>query len=161
MPKLSAGLLLYRSTPDGDLEVLVVHPGGPLWKNKDDGVWSVPKGEVDGADEPAATAEREFGEELGSAAPPGPRIDLGEITQRSGKRVKAWAVAGDLDVTTTRSNSFEMQWPPRSGQMQSFPEVDRAAWFTLTEARRKLVEAQGPFLDRLARALAGQDQATP
>ena len=93
MPKLSAGLLVYRSTTVGDLEVLVVHPGGPLWSNKDDGVWSVPKGEVDGDDEPAATAEREFAEELGSEAPPGPRIDLGEITQRSGKRVRAWAAS--------------------------------------------------------------------
>jgi predicted NUDIX family NTP pyrophosphohydrolase len=126
-----------------------------LWKNKDDGVWSVPKGEVDGDDDPAATAEREFAEELGSEAPSGVRIDLGEITQRSGKRVRAWAVAGDFDVTTTRSNSFEMEWPPRSGEMRSFPEIDRAGWFTLTAARRKLVEAQGPFLDRLAEAVAG------
>src|ERR1700691_4433654 len=126
MPKLSAGLLVSRTTPDGDIEVLVVHPGGPLWQNKDDGVWSVPKGEVDGDDQPGATAGRESAEELGSEAPSGVRIDLGEITQRSGKRVRAWAVAGDFDVTTTHSNTFEMEWPRGSGQRSSLPEVDRA-----------------------------------
>jgi predicted NUDIX family NTP pyrophosphohydrolase len=157
MPKLSAGLLVYRTTPDGVLEVLVVHPGGPLWQNKDDGVWSVPKGEVEAGDDPAATAEREFAEELGAEAPPGARIDLGEIIQRSGKHVRAWAVAGDFDVSMTHSNTFEMEWPRGSGQMGSFPEVDRAGWFTLAAARRKLLEAQGPFLDRLAEALAGRE----
>jgi predicted NUDIX family NTP pyrophosphohydrolase len=157
MPKRSAGLLLYRATPDGVLEVLAVHPGGPLWQNKDEGVWSIPKGEVEGDDDPAATADREFAEELGVPAPAGARIDLGEITQRSGKRVRAWAVAGDLDVTTVESNSFEMEWPRRSGRIGSFPEIDRAAWFDVPTARAKLNEAQGAFLDRLTLALEGGD----
>src|SRR5580700_108033 len=117
---MSAGILLHRVTPDG--------------------VWSVPKGEVEQDSNPATTAEREFTEELGTPPPPGPRIDLGEITQRSGKRVRAWAVAGDLDETAARSNTFEMEWPRGSGRIESYPEVDRAAWFTLSEARRKLNE---------------------
>src|SRR5580700_180894 len=137
---MSAGILLHRVTPDGVPEVLLVHPGGPLWSKKDDGVWSVPKGEVEQDSDPATTAEREFTEELGTPPPPGPRIDLGEITQRSGKRVRAWAVAGDLDETAARSNTFEMEWPRGSGRIESYPEVDRAAWFTLSEARRKLNE---------------------
>jgi predicted NUDIX family NTP pyrophosphohydrolase len=150
VPKMSAGILLHRVTPDGVPEVLLVHPGGPLWAKKDDGVWSVPKGEVEQDSDPATTAEREFTEELGTPPPPGPRIDLGEITQRSGKRVRAWAVAGDLDETTARSNTFEMEWPRGSGRIESYPEVDRAAWFTLSEARQKLNEAQGALIDRLA-----------
>jgi predicted NUDIX family NTP pyrophosphohydrolase len=153
MPKVSAGLLVYRRSPTGALEVLAVHPGGPLWAKKDDGVWSIPKGEVDGDDEPEATAEREFAEELGTAAPTGPRLDLGEITQRSGKRVRAWAVAGDLDISAVVSNTFELEWPRGSGRMASFPEVDRAAWFTVDVARSKLNEAQGALLDRLTAAL--------
>lgn len=159
MPKSSAGLLVYRTAGDGHLEVLLVHPGGPLWTRKDDGVWSIPKGELDGDVDPAATADREFAEELGQDPPPGARIDLGEITQRSGKRVRAWAVAGDLDVTTVRSNTFEMEWPRGSGRSASFPEVDRAAWFTLDAARVKLIEAQDAFLDRLALAAADDDRA--
>jgi len=150
VPKMSAGILLHRVTPDGVPEVLLVHPGGPLWAKKDDGVWSVPKGEVEQDSDPATTAEREFTEELGTPPPPGPRIDLGEITQRSGKRVRAWAVAGDLDETAARSNTFEMEWPRGSGRIESYPEVDRAAWFTLSEARQKLNEAQGALIDRLA-----------
>ncbi len=155
MPKLSAGLLLYRLDPHLVLEVLLAHPGGPLWSRKDDGVWTIPKGEVDGDDDPGATAVREFTEELGTPPPDGDRIDLGQITQKSGKVVRAWALAGDFDVTTTRSNTFEMEWPRRSGLTRSFPEIDRAAWFTTAEARCKLIEAQTPFLDRLELALAG------
>jgi predicted NUDIX family NTP pyrophosphohydrolase len=108
---------------------------------------------VEGTDDPAATADREFAEELGTASPPGPRIDLGQITQRSGKRVVAWAVAGDLDVDTVVSNTFELEWPRGSGRSGTYPEIDRAAWFTIDVARRKLIEAQTPFLDRLASAL--------
>jgi predicted NUDIX family NTP pyrophosphohydrolase len=155
VPVVSAGLLVYRQSAVGLLEVLVVHPGGPLWRNRDDGAWSIPKGEIDGGDDPAATADREFAEEIGVAAPSGTRIDLGEVTQRGGKRVRAWAVAGDLDVATVRSNTFAMEWPRGSGQVRSFPEIDRAAWFTVAVARRKLIEAQGAFLDRLTAALDG------
>jgi predicted NUDIX family NTP pyrophosphohydrolase len=160
MPKVSAGLLLYRTTGAGALEVLLVHPGGPLWHHRDDGVWSVPKGEVDGSDEPAATAEREFAEELGLDPPSGPRIDLGQVTQRSGKRVVVWAVAGDLDADACRSNTFEMEWPRGSGRMEAFPEVDRAAWFGADQARRKLNEAQAAFIDRLMAAL-DTDSSSP
>jgi len=120
MPPLSAGLLVHRTT-GGVLEVLLVHPGGPLWRNRDDGAWSIPKGEVEGDADLAATADREFAEELGTDPPTGPRIDLGEITQRGGKHVRAWAVAGDLDVTTVRSNTFEIEWPRGSGRIRSFP----------------------------------------
>jgi predicted NUDIX family NTP pyrophosphohydrolase len=155
MPVVSAGLLVHRTTDAGVLEVLLVHPGGPLWSNRDDGAWSIPKGEVEGDGDPAATADREFTEELGSPPPTGPRIDLGEITQRGGKRVRAWAVAGDLDVTTVRSNTFEMEWPRGSGSIRSFPEIDRAAWCTVAAARLKLIEAQSAFLDRLTPALDG------
>jgi predicted NUDIX family NTP pyrophosphohydrolase len=157
VPKLSAGLLLYRTDPTAGLQVLLVHPGGPLWRNRDDGVWSIPKGEVEGDDDPQATAGREFAEELGGPAPAGPWTDLGEITQRAGKRVRAWAVAGDLNVDAVQSNTFELEWPPRSGRRESFPEIDRAAWLILPDARRKLLEAQVPFLDRLTTALDGRD----
>jgi predicted NUDIX family NTP pyrophosphohydrolase len=160
VPKTSAGLLLYRVTA-GTLEMLLVHPGGPLWATRDEGAWSIPKGEVEAGDDPAETAEREFTEELGTAAPPGPRLDLGEIVQRSGKHVRAWAVAGDLDAAVASSNTFEMEWPRGSGQHQSFPEVDRAAWFTAEDARRKLVEAQTTFIDRLTLALADGPGASP
>jgi len=150
---VSAGLLLYRQTVDGVLEVLAVHPGGPFFQTRDDGAWSIPKGEVESDGDVEATAEREFAEELGTPPPPGPRIDLGQITQRGGKRVRAWAVSGDLDPTTVSSNTFELEWPRASGQVVAFPEVDRAAWFTVAEARRKLIEAQTAFLDRLVAAL--------
>jgi len=151
--RVSAGLLVYRTSAGGGLEVLIVHPGGPLWTTRDDGAWSVPKGEVEGGDDLLATADREFAEELGMAAPPGPRLDLGEIVQRGGKHVRAWAVAGDLDATAARSNLFEMEWPRGSGRIEAFPEVDRAAWFSADEARRKLVATQAVFVDRLAQAL--------
>ena len=153
MPVVSAGLLLYRVTVEGVLQVLAVHPGGPFFQTRDDGVWSIPKGEVEADADVEATAEREFAEELGSDPPAGPRLDLGQITQRGGKRVRAWAVAGDLDPTTVSSNTFELEWPRGSGQVSSFPEIDRAAWFSVAEARGKLIEAQTPFLDRLVAAL--------
>jgi predicted NUDIX family NTP pyrophosphohydrolase len=161
VPPLSAGLLLYRTSAEGVLEVLLVHPGGPIWRHRDDGVWSIPKGEVEQDGDAAATADREFAEELGTEAPPGPRMDLGQVIQKGGKRVRAWAVAGDLDVTAVVSNTFDREWPPRSGRMVSFPEIDRAAWFALAPARAKLLEAQGPFLDRLVSALEADEERGP
>ena len=149
MPKVSAGLLLYRIVPGEGIEVLLVHPGGPFWAKKDEGAWSVPKGEQDGSEDGLATAEREFEEELGLLPPSGIRIPLGEVVQSGGKHVMAWAVKGDLNVTNVESNQFEMEWPPRSGTIRSFPEVDRAAWFSLEEARRKLNPAQIGLLERL------------
>jgi predicted NUDIX family NTP pyrophosphohydrolase len=138
---------MYRGCTQS-LEVLLVHPGGPFWRSKDDGAWSIPKGEIDAGETPEDVARREFMEELGSA-PIGPFRPLGEIRQRGGKRVTAFAVKGDLDVSTVASNSFEMEWPPRSGRTQTFPEVDRAEWFTLSVARTKILEGQRPLLDRL------------
>jgi predicted NUDIX family NTP pyrophosphohydrolase len=150
MPKLSAGLLLYRRR-SGDLEVLLVHPGGPFWAKKDDGAWSIPKGEYDAGEDPLEVAIREFEEELGVAPPSvDAAVPLGELRQPSGKRVSAWAIEGDADVDDVSSNTFPMEWPPRSGRMQEFPEVDRAGWFDLDEARRKLLKGQIAFLDRLA-----------
>jgi predicted NUDIX family NTP pyrophosphohydrolase len=154
MPKRSAGLLPYRVTDEGTLEVFIVHPGGPLWSKKDDHVWSVAKGEHGEGDDPAATAEREFREETGREAPPGPRIDLGELRQASGKRVRVWALAAaTLDSGEISSNTFQLEWPPRSGRMQTFPEVDRAGWFSAPAARVKLVGGQVGFVDRLTDAL--------
>jgi predicted NUDIX family NTP pyrophosphohydrolase len=158
VPTPSAGLLLYRLTDGGSVEVLVVHPGGPFWRAKDDGAWSIPKGEIEDDGDPLATADREFAEELGATAPSGPRIDLGEITQRGGKRVHAWAVAGDFDVLTLRSNTFDLEWPRGSGRVESFPEVDKAAWLTVSAARQKLLDAQGAFLDRLVLTLDEQER---
>ncbi len=147
--KTSAGLVVYRRHQVGDVEVLLVHPGGPYWAKKDAGAWSIPKGEYGKGDDPATVADIEFGEEIGQPVPLGTRHDLGEVTQPGGKRVRAWAVEGDVDTTTVTSNEFEMQWPPRSGQMQRFPEVDRAAWFGLDEARVKILSGQIPLLERL------------
>lgn len=149
MASRSAGLLVY-DVDDGETRVLLVHPGGPFWANKDDGAWSIPKGEHDPDEDPLAAAYREFAEELGVAAPDGPAEPLGEITQSSGKRVTAWAVRGHVDVDAIASNTFEMEWPPKSGRRQQFPEVDRAAWFALAEARVKLLPAQVALLDQLA-----------
>jgi predicted NUDIX family NTP pyrophosphohydrolase len=149
----SAGILLYRVRDDGP-EVLLVHPGGPLWARKDAGAWSIPKGEYDVGEEPLSAARREFEEELGAPPPPGEPLALGEIRQRSGKRVQAWALAGDLDASTVTSNTFELEWPPRSGRMREFPEVDRAEWFPLALARERINPAQVELLDRLAAALA-------
>jgi predicted NUDIX family NTP pyrophosphohydrolase len=147
MPKLSAGVLLYRVV-DGLVEVLIVHPGGPFWARKDDGSWSIPKGEYELGEPPWDAARREFAEELGSEVPDGPRIDLGEVRQ-SGKVVTAFAVRGDLDVSEIRCNTFELEWPRGSGRLQEFPEVDRAAWLPVAAARLKLLKGQQPLLDRL------------
>ena len=148
MAKVSAGILLYRRVVD--LEVLLVHPGGPFWKNKSDGVWSIPKGEFDPDTEDAEeAARREFAEELGRTTPSGAMEPLGEVTQKAGKRVLAWAIEGDLDPESVVSNTFEMEWPPRSGRTASFPEVDRAEWFDLPTARTVINSAQAAFLDRL------------
>jgi predicted NUDIX family NTP pyrophosphohydrolase len=150
--KVSAGLLLHRGPRDA-LEVLLVHPGGPFWARRDAGAWSIPKGELEPSEEPLDAARREFAEELGIAAPPGPLLDLGVARQRSGKLVQAWALAANLDVSAIRSSSFEIVWPPRSGVRRTFPEVDRAQWFDLATAREKLVSGQVPLLDSLARLL--------
>ena len=147
MAASSAGILLYRGT-GSSVEVLLVHPGGPFWRNKDDGAWSIPKGEIEPGEDPEDIARREFLEELGSALA-GPLQPLGEIRQRGGKRVHAFAVRGDLDIAGVKSNTFEMEWPPRSGRRQAFPEIDRAGWFTLGEARVKILDGQLPLLDRL------------
>jgi len=152
MTKLSAGILMYRGEGPS-LELLLVHPGGPFWAKKDRGAWSIPKGEYDEGEEPLVVAKREFEEELGSAAPAGDYIALGELKQPSRKVITAFAVDGDLDPSTLESNHFAMEWPPKSGKMQSFPEVDRAAWFTPDEARKKILPGQAPFIDRLLIAL--------
>ena len=152
MPARSAGLLVWRRR-DGALEVLLAHPGGPFWSRKDDGAWTIPKGEIEPGEEPLAVALREFREELGVDPPPIDRaIELGEVRQSGGKVVAAWAVEGDVDVTEIESNTFEMEWPPRSGATRSFPEVDRAGWFPAHEARMKLLSGQRALLDRLEEA---------
>ncbi len=148
MPRRSAGILLHRRGPAG-VEVLLVHPGGPFWASKDAGAWSIPKGEHDGGEDARACALREFEEETGSAPDAGELTDLGSVRQKSGKLVQAWALEGDLDPEAVRSNSFEMEWPPRSGRRQTFPEVDRAGWFGIDAAREKINPAQAAFLDRL------------
>jgi predicted NUDIX family NTP pyrophosphohydrolase len=148
----SAGLLLHRGRGE-ELEVLLVHPGGPAWANRDAGAWSVPKGEYLDGEDPLAAARREFEEELGTAPPEGEAEDLGEIRQKSGKRVRAGALPGDLDTTGIHSNTFMFQWPPRSGQMIEIPEVDRAEWFSLKAAREKINPGQVPLLDRLEQLL--------
>jgi predicted NUDIX family NTP pyrophosphohydrolase len=144
----SAGIVLYRAG-DGGPEVLLVHPGGPFWAKKDLGAWSIPKGEYEPGEDPQACALREFEEETGTALPAQALVELGAVVQKAGKEVTAWAVRGDLDPATVRSNTFTMQWPPRSGREQEFPEIDRAEWFALDEARAKLVAAQAELLDRL------------
>jgi len=150
----SAGLLVYRVGASG-VEVLLGHMGGPLWARRDEGGWTLPKGEYDAAsEEPLAAARREFTEELGLPAPDGAVLPLGEVIQAGGKRVVAFAVEGDLDPDTVVPGTFEMVWPPRSGRVRSFPELDRVAWFALAAAAPKLVAAQRTFLDRLAAALS-------
>ena len=150
----SAGLLVFRRTDDGVIEILVVHPGGPFWARKDLGAWSLPKGEYDDDEDPELAARREFAEELGTAAPEGELLELGEVRLKSGKVVVAWAVEGDLDTAEIVSNTFEAEWPPRSGRRQEFPEVDRAEWFGPDEARVRLNPAQAEFVDRLEALLA-------
>jgi predicted NUDIX family NTP pyrophosphohydrolase len=149
VPKLSAGLVVFRVDPDAGLQVLLVHPGGPFWARKDAGTWSIPKGEYREGDSAPECAEREFTEELGTSPPGGPRHDLGEVVQAGGKRVRAWAVRGDVDTERVVSNTFEIEWPRGSGIRRTFPEVDRAQWFTLEQARNKLLAGQRPLLDRL------------
>lgn len=149
----SAGILLHRQGIGGR-EVLLVHPGGPFWARKDVGAWSIPKGEFDAGEDPRACALREFAEETGTRLPDSALDDLGSVTLKSGKLVLAYAVAGDLDPESVRSNTFEAEWPPRSGRIQSFPEIDRAEWFDLQTARKKLNPAQAEFVDRLEAHLA-------
>jgi len=151
--RTSAGILLWRKR-DGRLEVLLAHQGGPFWAKKDLGHWTIPKGEVEPGEELEQVARREFAEETGHDAPDRPLIELGEITQKSGKLVLGWAVEGNLDPSTAVSNTYEMEWPPRSGVIRAFPEIDRVEWFDLDQARRKLKAAQVPFLDRLQEVLA-------
>jgi predicted NUDIX family NTP pyrophosphohydrolase len=155
MPKQSAGLLLYRAAPDGP-EVLLVHPGGPFFARKDDGAWSVPKGEFEPGEDPVEAAVREFEEEIG-VPPPVAREslrELGSVRQKAGKVVSVWCAPGDLDASEILSMTFTIEWPPRSGRMQTFPEIDRAEWFSLADARRKLNQAQAELVDRLEALLA-------
>jgi predicted NUDIX family NTP pyrophosphohydrolase len=147
-PKVSAGILAYRRASHG-LEVLLVHPGGPYWRNKDAGAWSIPKGEIEASEDPEQAARREFSEELGPSALVGPLQALGEIRQRGGKRVIAFCAEADFDTALLSSNSFEIEWPPRSGALQAFPEVDRAEWFELEAARSKILSGQVELIDRL------------
>jgi predicted NUDIX family NTP pyrophosphohydrolase len=155
--RTSAGILLWRKRK-GRLEVLLGHPGGPYFAGKDADHWTVLKGEVEPGEAPLAVAGREFAEETGHQPPEGPLIELGDIRQKSGKRVLAWALEGDLDAETAVSNSFEMEWPPRSGRIREFPEIDRVEWFDLSQARVKIKAAQAPFLDRLERMGAHEQE---
>jgi predicted NUDIX family NTP pyrophosphohydrolase len=148
MARLSAGILMHQRRA-GELFVLLVHPGGPFWAKKDLGAWSIPKGEFDAGEDPEAAARREFQEELGVAIE-GELMPLGEIVQKAGKRVTAFAVESDLDVNAIKSNTIKMAWPPKSGRWITIPEVDRAGWFNLAEAREKILPSQAPLLDRLA-----------
>lgn len=147
----SAGLLMFRRPPQG-LQVLLAHPGGPFWVRKDEGAWTLPKGELLASEDPLAAARREFEEETG-LRPGGPFIDLGEVRQKGGKQVRAWAFEGDFDPGRLRCNLFEIEWPPRSGQRRQFAEIDRVAWFDPATARRKLLAAQQPFVERLEQRL--------
>jgi predicted NUDIX family NTP pyrophosphohydrolase len=151
--KRSAGILLYR-LKEGAPEVLLVHPGGPFWARKDEGAWSIPKGEYADAEDPRACALREFEEETGTALEAGELIELGSIKQKGGKVVTAWAAEGDLDADAVRSNTFTMEWPPRSGRTAEFPEIDRAGWFGADAARQKLLPAQVELLERLLERLS-------
>ena len=162
MSRTSAGLLLYRRTADG-LQVLLGHPGGPLWAKRDEGAWTLPKGELDGDEDPLAAARREFAEEIGTTLEDDRTyLPLGTVKQSGGKVVHAWAVECDLDADAVHSNLFTMEWPPRSGRVRQYPEVDRAQWFSLAEAGRKILPGQAPFLERLERTLesgGGRDES--
>ncbi len=149
MAKHSAGLLVYRPSSQG-VEVLLVHPGGPFWAKKDAGVWSIPKGEFEEGEDPLTAARREFREETGQPAPSGEAVELGSVKLSSGKVIRAWAIEGDVDISNFISNTFTMEWPPKSGQQQEFPENDRGAWVLLATAKEKLNKAQTVFIDRLA-----------
>jgi predicted NUDIX family NTP pyrophosphohydrolase len=154
VPARSAGLLLYRRAPEGGLEVLLGHLGGPYFTRRDAGAWSIPKGEYEAEEQPLAAARREFEEEFGSPPPAAEALtDLGTVRQRNGKLVTAWAVEADFDVATVVSNTFEIEWPPRSGRRQAFPEVDRAEWFDIATARGKMIAGQEVLLDRLLERL--------
>ncbi len=155
MPQRSAGILLYRRR-HAAIEVLLVHPGGPFWAKKDDGAWSIPKGEYQSGEDPLAAARREFQEETGAGAPEAEAIALGSFRQPSGKIVDAWAIEGDFDPAALRSNTFTLEWPPRSGRIREVPEVDRAAWLAPEQAARKLLKGQRPILEALLRHL-GRD----
>ena len=156
MPRVSAGLLMFRRRA-GALEVLLAHPGGPLWANKDAEAWTIPKGEIAEGEDPLTAARREFEEETG-IQPEGVFYPLGSVRQKSGKIVHAWAFEGDADPDVLRSNSFQMQWPPGSGQLRSFPEVDRVQWFSLDEARRRINPAQAGLIDALESTLVGSSR---
>jgi predicted NUDIX family NTP pyrophosphohydrolase len=151
MPKISAGLLMYRGRTEqsNSVEILLAHPGGPFWKNKDDGAWTIPKGEVTPGEDLLAAAIREFTEETGLTPAP-PFVPLGEIKQKSGKIIHAWAFQGDCDPAQIRSNTFELEWPPKSGRTQEFPEIERAKFYDLVAARQKILVSELPLLDRLA-----------
>jgi predicted NUDIX family NTP pyrophosphohydrolase len=154
MPKLSAGLLLYRIV-EGTVEVLIAHPGGPFWARKDDGAWSIPKGEYIDGEDPWIVAKREFEEELGKTPPDGPRIEFAPLKQPSGKLITTFAVRGDLDLEGTFSNTFTLEWPKGSGRFREYPEIDRVGWFSVDAARSKLLKGQRPLLDRLMEAIEG------
>jgi predicted NUDIX family NTP pyrophosphohydrolase len=154
MARCSSGILIYRFS-GGEPEVLLVHPGGPFWAKKDAGAWSVPKGEVNEGEDLLDAARRELEEETG-ARPDGPFRPLGSVRQKGGKVVHAWAVEGDLDVSRVRSNTYSMEWPPRSGKIREFPEVDQVGWFGLVEARVKILPSQAPLLERLVELLGAQ-----
>jgi predicted NUDIX family NTP pyrophosphohydrolase len=157
--KTSAGLILFREVA-GELQVLLVHPGGPFWTKKDDGAWSIPKGEIEPDEDPLAAARREFSEETGFEVA-GETIALSPLRQPSGKIVHAWAVRGEADATALKSNTFPLEWPPKSGRMQEFPEVDRAEWFSLANAARKILKGQAAFLDQLRQKLAVASDGVP
>lgn len=151
MAKQSAGILLYRRRGRA-LELLLVHPGGPFWKNKDEGAWTLPKGLVEPGEDPLAAAQREFSEETGFVAQ-APFVELGAFKQPGGKTVRAWAAEGEADPAALRSNLFQMEWPPRSGKQQGFPEIDRAGWFSPDEARLKILKGQRPIIEALLKQL--------
>ena len=158
MPKLSAGVLLYR-VHEGSVEVLIGHPGGPFWAKKDEGAWSIPKGEYGEGEHPWDAARREFQEELGKPVPDGTRIDLPPLKQPSGKVITAFAVLGDLDLTDTVSNTFTLEWPKGSGRLNEYPEIDRVEWFPVPAARSKLLKGQRPLLDQLTAAIEADGSA--
>lgn len=145
-------MLMYRFEPAGALQVLLAHPGGPFWKSRDEGAWTIPKGEYQEPEPPLEAARREFNEETGILAT-GPFLPIGEVVQKGGKHITAWAFAGDFDPAQLRCNTFEIEWPPKSGRMQTYPELDRVEWFGLEQAQRKINPAQRPFLDQLAARL--------
>lgn len=155
MPKKSAGLLLYRQASDNlGIQILLVHPGGPFWRNRDEGAWTIPKGEFDDFEEPLEAAKREFTEELGSEPPAENYLELKPIKQKNGKTVYCWAVEGDFDAAPIKSNTFSLEWPPKSGRTAEFPEVDRAEWFAVEVAKRKIVSGQDNLIDELVSRLA-------